>query len=77
MSLTSENARRILAAAAAAETGVIVRVQALRPVAAKTIAAKSILGRIRREAVMFHDLKIFLSPTDPDNELWIIHRDKS
>jgi hypothetical protein len=71
MSLTADNARAILIAALNSEHGIVVSVECPLPMVAKTLRAKQILYRFAKEDSDFRTLKIRLSPTDPDNQIWI------
>lgn len=79
MSLLATIAENILRAAMREEYGLVVRVTAAtstgEPLPSPALRGRAVLYHYRREGgPEMADIQIRLSPTDPDNELWIINR---
>lgn len=76
MNLNEEAAFTILTEAASSRFGLIVRIQTIggSDVVTPALRARQLFYRIRREigGPETKDIQIRLSPTDPDNELWLI-----
>lgn len=83
MTILFEDAELILYQALEAQVGIQVRVvdwqpENSAPVVAPTIKARSFLYQVRKELgdVELEDLEIHLCPSDPDQRLWLIKKEK-
>lgn len=72
MTLLADISRRILAEAARSEHGIVVRIETAAPITAKTLRAKQVLYRFKKDDPQLDNISIRLAPNDPDNFLWLV-----